>query len=84
MRTEAAKRKCSFCWRTVFAAKGPFGATVINLAARLCDEARDGQILTNQKTLGECEQLVDVQGVGELHLKGFARPVPIFNVTALK
>ena len=62
---------------------GAVGA-VINLAARLCDEARDGQILTNQKTLGECEQLVEVQGVGELHLKGFARPVPIFNVTALK
>jgi hypothetical protein len=51
MRTEAAKRRCSFCWRTVFAAKGPFGATVINLAARLCDEAGDGQILTNKKTL---------------------------------
>jgi adenylate cyclase len=62
---------------------GAVGA-VINLAARLCDEARDGQILTNQKTLGECEQLVEVQGVGELHPKGFARPVPIFNVTALK
>ena len=62
---------------------GAVGA-VINLAARLCDEARDGQILTNQKTLGECEQVVEAQGVGELHPKGFARPVPIFNVTALK
>ena len=53
MRTEAAKRKCSFCWRTVFAAKGPFGATVINLAARLCDEARDGLPKTTGRERGK-------------------------------
>jgi class 3 adenylate cyclase/CheY-like chemotaxis protein len=62
---------------------GAVGA-VINLAARLCEEARDGQILINQKTLGECEQLVEVQSMGELQLKGFARPIPLFNITALK
>ena len=62
---------------------GAVGA-VINLAARLCGEAHGGQILTNQKTLGAFEHVVEVEGVGELHLKGFARPVPIFNVTALK
>jgi adenylate cyclase len=62
---------------------GAVGA-VINLAARLCQEASEGQILINQKALGEGEELVEVQGVGELQLKGFARPIPIFNISALK
>jgi class 3 adenylate cyclase len=62
---------------------GAVGA-VINLAARLCEEADEGQILINQKTLGECEKLVEVQGKGELQAKGFARPIAAFNVVALK
>ena len=62
---------------------GAVGA-VINLAARLCEEADEGEILINQKTLGECEKLVEVQGKGELQAKGFARPIAAFNVVALK
>jgi class 3 adenylate cyclase len=61
---------------------GTVGA-VINLAARLCGEAQGGQILTNRKTLGEFEQLVEVENVGELHLKGFARPISTFSIKAL-
>jgi class 3 adenylate cyclase/CheY-like chemotaxis protein len=61
---------------------GAVGA-VINLAARLCGEAQGGQILTNRKTLGELEHLVETEPVGELHLKGFARPISTFNITAL-
>jgi adenylate cyclase len=61
---------------------GAVGA-VINLAARLCGEAHGGQILTNRKTLGELEHLVETEPVGELHLKGFARPISTFNITAL-
>lgn len=57
--------------------------TVTNLAARLCGEARDGQILTNRKTLSEVEHLVEAEAVGELRLKGFAKPVPAFNIKAL-
>ena len=57
--------------------------TVTNLAARLCDEAKGGQILTNRKTLGEFEHLVDVENIGELHLKGFAKPISAFGITAL-
>jgi class 3 adenylate cyclase/CheY-like chemotaxis protein len=62
---------------------GAVGA-VINLAARLCEEAIGGEILINQKTLGECEELVEVQSKGELQAKGFARPISAFNVVALK
>ena len=61
---------------------GTVGA-VTNLAARLCGEAQGGQILTNQKTLSEFEHLVEVEKIGELHLKGFARPISTFNITAL-
>jgi adenylate cyclase len=57
--------------------------TVTNLAARLCGEAQDGQILTNRKTLSEVEHLVEAEAVGELRLKGFAKPVPAFNIKAL-
>ena len=57
--------------------------TVTNLAARLCGEAKDGQILTNRKTLSEFEHMVEVEPVGELRLKGFAKPVPAFNIRSL-
>ena len=57
---------------------------VTNLAARLCSEARGGQILTNRKTLVRLEETVDAEAIGEVALKGIAHPVPIFNVTGFK
>jgi class 3 adenylate cyclase len=57
--------------------------TVTSLAARLCGEAREGQILTNRKTLTEFEQMVEAEPVGELRLKGFAKPVLALNIKAL-
>jgi class 3 adenylate cyclase/CheY-like chemotaxis protein len=57
---------------------------VTNLAARLCDEAKGGQILTNQKTLSKVEDLVVVEPLEELQLKGFTRPVAAFNIVKLK
>jgi signal transduction histidine kinase/class 3 adenylate cyclase/CheY-like chemotaxis protein len=62
---------------------GAIGA-VTNLAARLCGEARPGQILAAQRVLVTVEDLVDVETVGELTLKGFHRPVPAYNVLRLK
>jgi adenylate cyclase len=59
---------------------GSAGA-VINLAARLCSEARGGQILTNQKTLIAFEDLVEAEPVGEVSLKGFAKPITVYSVT---
>lgn len=58
--------------------------TVTNLAARLCGEAKGGQILTNGKTLSEFEQLVEVEPTGEQHLKGFAKPISTFSITAFR
>jgi class 3 adenylate cyclase/CheY-like chemotaxis protein len=58
--------------------------SVTNLAARLCGEAKSGQILTNRKTLSEIDELVEAEPIGDLKLKGFANPVAAFNIAALK
>jgi adenylate cyclase len=58
---------------------GAIGA-VTNLAARLCSEAKGGQILTNQKTLVAFEDLVEAESVGEVSLKGFAKPIALYSI----
>jgi class 3 adenylate cyclase len=58
--------------------------TVTNLAARLCSEAKAGQVLTNQKTLARIEDLVEAEPVGALTLKGFSAPVHAHNIVRLK
>ena len=69
-----------------FEGRMEYGAVgnVTNLAARLCSEARGGQILTNQKTLSRLEHCVETELLGEMQLKGFVRPVVTFNVLNLK
>jgi adenylate cyclase len=57
--------------------------TVTNLAARLCGEAKAGQILVSQRLLGVVEALAEAELIGELPLKGFSKPVPAFNVVGL-
>jgi adenylate cyclase len=57
---------------------------VTNLAARLCGEAKSGQILTNLKTLSEIDELAEAEPIGDLQLKGFANPIAAFNIAALK
>ena len=58
--------------------------TVTNLASRLCAEAHAGQILITQRICTAIEDLIQVEPIGELTLKGLSRPVPAFNVVALK
>jgi len=69
-----------------FEGRWDYGAigTVTNLAARLCGEAKPGQILISQRLMGTVEELVEVEPVGELTLKGFSRPVTTHNVLRLK
>jgi class 3 adenylate cyclase len=55
---------------------------VVNLASRLCDEAGDGQILISSKTCVAVEDRVEAERLGELELKGIARPVPVFALRA--
>jgi adenylate cyclase len=53
---------------------------VPNLASRLCDEARPGQILIAQRALSTIERSVKVSHVGDLNLKGFHRPIAAYDV----
>jgi len=69
-----------------FEGRMDYGAVgnVTNLASRLSDAAKAGQILINQKTLSKIEELVDVEPLEEMHLQGFVRPVAVFNVVGLR
>jgi adenylate cyclase len=58
--------------------------TVTNLAARLCGEAEGGQILISQRVYAAVEDFVVAEQVGELPLKGFAKPVPAFSIVKLR
>jgi adenylate cyclase len=54
--------------------------SVLNLASRLCDEALPGHIVVSRRVLAEVEEIVDVEPVGALTLKGFGKPVEAFAV----
>jgi class 3 adenylate cyclase/PAS domain-containing protein len=58
--------------------------TVVNLAARLCGEAGDSQILISPRIFSKTETQIDAEPVGELSLKGFNRPVPAYNVLGVR
>ena len=69
-----------------FEGRWDYGAigTVTNLAARLCGEAKAGQILLSSRTASAVEDLIEAEEVGSLTLKGLQKPVPAINVTGLK
>jgi adenylate cyclase len=54
--------------------------SVTNLASRLCDEARNGQILISQRVYGLVEQMIEGAHIGDLNLKGFRRAMPAYEV----
>jgi GAF domain-containing protein len=56
--------------------------TVSNVASRLCDEAKPGQILISPRVLMKVERAVKVEPVGEFELKGIRRPLSAYNVVA--
>jgi len=57
--------------------------SVTNLAARLCSEAANGQILIDNKVRVAVEGIAVVEPMGEVALKGFQRPTQIYNVSAV-
>jgi adenylate cyclase len=71
--------------RIGFEGRFDYGAvgTVVNLAARLCSDAKDGQILIEGKVHSAIEASTSTEPTGELTLKGLHRPVRVFNVCAL-
>lgn len=57
--------------------------TVANLAARLSGEAQDGQILVSERVAAAVEEIAALEPIGEVQLKGLARPVAARNVHRL-
>lgn len=54
--------------------------SVVNLAARLSDEAADGQILISQRAYNAVSEQVEIEDIGEMKLKGFVNPVRVLDV----
>jgi adenylate cyclase len=54
--------------------------TVTNLAARLCGEARDGQILLSKRVAAAVEGNIGLEEIGSLALKGLSQAVAVYNV----
>ena len=63
-----------------YGAVGP----VTNLASRFSDSAQPGQILISQRVFAAVDDDVRAEPVGEVELKGFARPVATYEVHALR
>jgi adenylate cyclase len=58
--------------------------TVSNVASRLCDEAKPGQILISPRVLMAVEKDITIGPVGDFVLKGIRRPLTAYNVLATK
>jgi class 3 adenylate cyclase/CheY-like chemotaxis protein len=56
--------------------------TIPNLACRLCSEARSGQILLTQRVVACLRDRIEAVLIGELHLKGFHKRVPAFELVS--
>jgi class 3 adenylate cyclase len=76
-----------------FATLGAFGyesrfdysaiGAVVNLAARLCDEAGPGEILIDRRARAALDGIATVEALGGIALKGYAQPVPAFRLRGL-
>jgi len=66
--------------RLDYGAVGP----ACNLAARLCGEAKDTEILVAQRVFAKVEPSIEAAPVGELMLKGFHRPVAAYNILGMR
>jgi adenylate cyclase len=58
--------------------------SVVVVASRLCGEAAAGQIVVSQRVVGALETVIEVEPLGELAVKGLARPVAAFSVLGLR
>lgn len=72
--------RIGFEGRYDYGAIGP----VTNLASRLASEARAGQILLSQRGYAQVEDQIDAEPAGELAVKGLSKPVPAYDVRALR
>lgn len=53
--------------------------TVTNLACRLCQHARAGEVLLSQRVYVEVEASIEAEDLGEVQLHGFSRPIHAYR-----
>lgn len=56
----------------------------VNLAARLCDAAQDGQIVISHAVYAELDGKIDARALGELGLKGVNRSAQAYELVGLR
>jgi class 3 adenylate cyclase len=54
--------------------------TVTNLAARLCQNAKAGEIIVSQRVYAEVSEGFGTEDMGDLTLHGFARPMRAYRL----
>jgi adenylate cyclase len=57
--------------------------SVTNLASRLCSDAAQDQILVTQRVHGAAQDYVVSDAVGERTLRGFSKPVAVYDIKGL-
>jgi adenylate cyclase len=72
--------------RIGFEGRYDYGAlgSVTNIAARLSDKAAAGQILLSQRAYAALEDRIEAREVGQLELKGLARPMEVYELVGLR
>jgi len=56
----------------------------VNVAARLYNVAKGGEIIISESTYEECKDIVEVDELEPVAVKGKVAPIKIYNVTGLK
>jgi adenylate cyclase len=81
----ASRRGTRPCGRSVLPSAWTYTAigTVTNLAAPLCAEAKDGQILISRRVALAVEESATLEEIGDLSLKGLSQAVAVYNVVAV-
>ncbi|HEX2765197.1 MAG TPA: response regulator [Candidatus Limnocylindria bacterium] len=72
--------------RIGFEGRHDYGAigNVTILASRLSSQAAPNQILLSQRAVGMIEEILEVEAIGDLEIKGLSRPVSASNVLAVR
>ena len=72
--------------RIGFEGRHDYGAigNVTILASRLSSQAGENQVLLNQRAVAMVEDVIELEPIGELQIKGLSRPVSASNVLAAR
>jgi class 3 adenylate cyclase len=55
----------------------------VNVAARITDYARPGEVLVSEDVVRETEDGIPFEPIGDIALEGILEPVPLFRAGAL-